>query len=259
MKDNFYVTLSSSASPNFFPKNTLSNFSVVIPPIYLESEKYGCCLTNISFENNFQILVKNKSRFFSWKYNNNVPISLELPLKIYANVYDIVFEINKLIIEKDKQIAIRNKSYRNPIFLECINNIITFKQNIIETKPIIHQTLVFNDELCQYLGLVFNKEYVNGENGDNITKMYINNHILQITSNIIDYEYVNNKKLPLLRQIGVDRRLDEYIYIAFDNFYYKSVKVDDINVITISIVDSVGNIVELDGGETVVTLHFKTI
>ena len=89
--DQFYVTLPSDSSANFFPDNTIASFRTKLAtPIELEPDKWEVGLVEISYPRGYKKhLLYNTLRF------DSTPI--KFPVKQYESPNDLIAHLTKIL------------------------------------------------------------------------------------------------------------------------------------------------------------------
>ena len=87
----------------------------------------------------------------------------------------------------------------------------------------------------------------------------VNNHIIRILCNIVKPEYINNLLVKQILQISVANQKvpGEYIHIIPRHISYRKLNFQHIQNIHLELLNNNLKSIQLQGGETLVTLHFR--
>ena len=260
------LTLPSNASMEYYPQNTLSNFTVK-PSQPFNGEGYECALTEIMYPNRlFNIredcntviirrMRKKKGDYYSHKGKLIIPPG-------YYNVEDLITAIDKSGLSK-------YVTRKNNEVLKSV--LITFdkveKKVTVEAK---HQYAIqFGCDIATVLGfpLAYDAEF-----GDKYSKIIEGVqkgefhatssgglNTLFVYTDIIQEQYVGGINAPLLRIINLDRRRNDEGNTShtFDRLYFARLKSSHFDSVNIRIYDDMGKLVHFEYGKVIVNLEFR--
>ena len=270
----FYLTLPSNSSMNYFPKNTLTNFNTKLHHEISLTDDWEVGLSDI-------ILPKN---WFNVDKNQYVVIKYFIPERdlvftsnkfhvrpgYYTNIESLAYQINTAIsrIRTD----IRGKADENES-LRDISNYITFHTNT--EINVIHERkievsidkfceLIFSEDLIDILGIKESDRevFTNMSGGElrqaiNVKPVYDIRQTFYIYCDILENVAVGDTLAPLLRTIDVEGERGTMIHRNFDQPRYLPVQKKNFDTLEILIKDGLGREVPFDKGSLIVTLHFR--
>ena len=93
---NFFITLPSNASMDFYKENKTSQFTVKLPnKLHIQNFKVG--LSEIHIPNNLlNVTEENNSIFIT--FEEIAMVTVEIQIKLYSKISDIVDEINNKLL-----------------------------------------------------------------------------------------------------------------------------------------------------------------
>jgi hypothetical protein len=80
---------------------------------------------------------------------------------------------------------------------------------------------------------------------------------LFIYCDIIDYQYVGDAYVPLLRNVVVENSFPKTAIAHYDNPHYVTINKSEINSIHVEIRDDTGEKIKFDQGKVIIKLHFR--
>ena len=273
MPDNHFFTieLSSNASLDVYPDNTLASFRTSLAePIELEEGKWWVSLSEITYPRN--VINVDQGRFdFYWYYKNKWLRNLKIPEGNYTSLTDIVSQMETAI---HRSRGVWNKQGKKDYLGDGSANskgVWTLSSNNLSN--------VSND-LFFILGLK-NSELFHGEVSQKPhfpvdTCRY---HQVYLYTDFIEPQFVGNSRAPLLRsfqlfdsrQIAMINALEEKsdnknsvpigtLHQVFDRSQKRLVTKRVLNDILIEIRSDFGDLVSFTGvGRTYVTLLFEKV
>ena len=248
----FYIYATSAAR---YPGNTQSDFKFELPyPIHL-NETYYCALSEIHIGNNQVPLPSEKDRTYSFSWGETESelernaTSFTIPHMYYKNISELIATLNasfEIYISNIFNVSFSYVEEYHKLFTVCTRN------------PPYHY-LKFSKVLSSILGFIpdeWNKiTYGLASKNVNFTPSITN---LYLTTNLTEPERVGNEMLPLLRKVVLQsENVGAYMSLTFNPRQYKLVRLKDIDVISIQILDEQGQLAEFEGsGEVICALHF---
>ena len=80
---------------------------------------------------------------------------------------------------------------------------------------------------------------------------------LFVYCDIIDYQFVGNAYVPLLRNVVVENSFPKTAIVHYDNPHYVNINKSEINTIHVEIRDDTGQNIKFDKGKVIIKLHFR--
>lgn len=237
----FYITLPSDSSMNFYPNNTVAHYTTKLTErVHLDGE-YEVALTEIIYPSNWLNFNDGMVMF------TDTPRELLLPNKLESGYFSNESEMIDYLNESMRAIGVRDATF--------VYSQLTRKVSIITTED---NTIRLNDALRDYLGFAKKYNFYIGET-ESVTKFDLNAgmHLMYIYSDIVSYSFVGDTKTPLLRVCNTSGGKGDETCVSFTNPQYVPVAHRDFETIEININNELGNPMPFITGKSVVTLHFR--
>ena len=191
--DSFTVELVSNASPQLFPNNTLSSFTVFLPEQVNLDGQWEVAISEISYPSMYQNVTEGKIMFYDEKLFKTTE-AYYLEPGLYSSITDIVEAMNILIQErnnhKDTCITIKVSRVTQKVKVYLANEESSLAISCTDLRHIFVGD-VRNDSGILMLG----KEPHEPTFACDIVRI----HSLMIYTDIAEYNTVGDTKAPLLR------------------------------------------------------------
>lgn len=260
--NNFYVTLDSGASPQFFDKNKISDFrNKLSTPIKLEHDQFEVALVECSYIHSELIVAKGELLFKSKTYyENTVSDNFENILFLKVRAERNIYNIDELLLDLSKQD--KNITFKK------------FEVNYVQIETTINCTISieFSPKIAAILGIEDSNNFILPEKNSKLSSnqkefvykisekinIYAGQTRMFIYSDIINPQYVGDSMTPLLRSfIYVGNEHDQGVTKSFKHLQYMDVKYPEFEYIHIWIRNESGESVLFESGTFSVTLHFR--
>ena len=286
---SFYVTLPSNSSMDLYPNNTLSEFAVQLKdPIRLDVQ-YEVALVEFTYKHSWSLEVGklvidllNERDYdtFNLVYHDGESISSfthrlngEIWTYYIKKEYNRRYELNKKGFLTNDVLAppsLYSPSNLNHDVIKDIRKSEWFKSVPSFTndpfKFVIYQPgysrIKFEGDILKILNLE-NNWYRSTTDNKFLSSGLIEDpspsiiQTLFIYCDIIDYQYVGNAYVPLLRNVVVDNSYLKTSWVQYDNPHYLNINKSEISVIRVEIRDDTGRKVKFDNGKVIAKLHFR--
>ena len=286
---SFYVTLPSNSSMDLYPNNTISAFSVSLKePIRLETN-YEVALVEMTYKHSWSL---NVGKLFVDLVDPNYLDTFNLIYHDGENIKNFAYRLNGEIVQfylrkkydrrfnlqqnslteentllPTTEFGITNQDYQ---VIEQIKSLQWFKTLPNFTADpfrfVIHilgkAKVRFDGNILKILNLR-EKWYETSENDKWISSGVIedtNPNLIQslfVYCDIIDYQYVGDEYVPLLRNVIVENSFPKTAIAHYDNPHYVNINKSEINSIHVEIRDDLGEKIKFDQGKVIVKLHFR--
>lgn len=244
---SFYATLPSNSSFEYYPENTLNNYTTKLHSTLRLEGNYEVGLVEMSYPQNW---IYKKDGVITFKIDKKID-TFKVKFQNYDTFKSIAEDVEKFCKEKNIPCSF---SYNN----------IEQKMKIdVKSPPYID----FSEGLNEELGFKHTNFHLSpgGFTPKSFVSRQLENKLkcisaLFIYCNIIDYQFIGNTFAPLLRTILVNENSDnygKYIDHIFSKPHYIPVSVNTIDTIEINIRDDTGEPIHFEAGKILVKLHFK--
>lgn len=195
----------------------------------------------------FFIKKEYMKRYLIFTSNDEIPEHIKIPSTHYDSLIrdqSVVNEINKSLIDNIPQF--RSEKYRIYIYVPKSQEIKFDGKilNILNLQNIWYKSQ--NDERYIQSGVI------NDPNPNFVQSLFI-------YCDIIDYQYVGDAYVPLLRNVVVDNQYLKTAWVHYDNPHYVSINKSQISTIKVEIRDDTGQKIKFDNGKVILKLHFRPI
>jgi hypothetical protein len=282
---SFYLTLPSNSSEKFYPDNTVAQFTTKLQTARELTGSWEVALAEISFTKTWHTVPLNTGMFI-YSCEPGTQIALPLPIRDSITATDFHFEIsfpfgyydtvvhlaeamNTAVNEMStrtnfpaidnqtgEHLMIKQDRDKWPAFRYSLNN----KRFGAMLQP---GTFVeFDDNISTVLGLRNNRLTNSGTSatliwGSGMCDLSGGIQDLYIYVDVVEHVPVGDTEAPLLRIVNANGRIGEYIHRIYDRPRYIPVQKNRFDSIECNIRDRFGKLVSFEGGQVVVTLHFR--
>ena len=240
--DQFYLTLPSDSSSQYYPENTTTTFKTKLSERIELNGEYEVGLAQLIYPNSwfnfdnsdesFWVSVKNRDDSFtkyvfaSGQFNDASALASHLTAKI--KVPGITFHYHQF--SRRMKLAITE------------NNM-----------------LVMSDALKIYLGFVTGDTVLTSGKYYSITTfdLHENLRLLYIYCDIASYTTVGDIRAPLLRVCDTEGQFGQTVRLIFTHPHYIPIARASFDDIEIHIKDEIGRAIPFEFGKAVVTLHIR--
>lgn len=263
MKD-FYLTLISNSSMNYFPENKTNSFTVHLPSYITLNGKWEVALVEIHYPFTFFNITDNNNSIFVKYYNDEDTHIEKLDTGYYDNIDDLIKIINSklksYLNQKDlisfdkitKRIIIDNNSFEGNTDLST---------NIIDKTKKTLFSISFQNRLAMQLGFAPQQ---------NILECTLSPHAINIGMgvpehffvycDIIDTQIIGDTSAKVLRIINTADRAIPFAQSCHKEFnlsHYVTINEKKFEKISIDIRDTTGDFLPFQFGVLTVKLHFR--
>ena len=268
--DHFYVTLPSNSSEQYFGKQPLCNYKTrLVKPVQLAVEEWEVGLAEIIYPHSWNNIRNGSFKIkmmhdTEWKWKK-----VSVPIALYESPNQLVTEIN---IQVKAVLGTKN------------HDKLYFSYSSLKRKLIVYLShgyeVHFPSELAVALG--FGDEDATLSNSRETNNVVLINgqetplkdqkkkiegpfhvdlnrglHTFFIYCNLVDYQFVGDANVPLLRAIPVSGSNGDVLVEKFQNIHYMDLSRSTFQEIEIHITDDTGANVPFEQGRVIVKLHFR--
>ena len=244
MASQFYLTLPSNSSMEYFPANTLTNFKTKLAqPIELTGE-WEVALSEFQYPRSWYNLRKGlDSHIYHRSGGEGYFLSSGVPHGYYRSVKEFVSAVNKTLKTN-------------------VNGDIWFTYNQLTRKMTVHvknkAKLFLSDRFASMVGFD-EKELEIAKNTEAPLPVDLEAgfHTMYLYTDIVEPQLVGDSKVSLLKVVKCSGEFGENVNVSFPNLQYVPVSVKSFETIEIDIKDDTQEKVPFEFGKVIVTLHFR--
>lgn len=286
---SFYITLPSNSSMELFPNNTMTDFTVILKePLRLDIQ-YEVALVELTYKHSWSLQVGRMIVRLTNEYSYDVfYLVYHDGENIKSFVNRLNGEVSEYYIKKEynrrydlfkanssESIALPKSEYNNRdkesnVISEIINSeyfrllprFSSDEHRFIMYIPGEKDEIWFDGDITKILNL--ERRWYFSSPDDKFLKSGViddpSPNIIQslfIYCDIIDYQFVGDSFVPLLRTVVVDNSYLKTAWVHYDNPHYLNVNKSEISSIKVQIRDDNGNKIRFENGKIIAKLHFR--
>jgi hypothetical protein len=264
---NFYLTLSSNSSMEYFSDNKTSNFTVKLPQTLTLDGKWSVALVDIHYQHTFNTVSEGNNKiFFNW-IDERFQSELVIQSKNYNSMGDLLTEI---ISSVHSSIEHKARFIRKGIVEKKLpNELLGFLDyNEDRQKLIINdlyrstcKEIIFQNRLALILG------YIPNENALVLKQKRITqpNLLYGIPDEMFVYcdniepQVIGHKMAQVLRIVSINKDLmfGETHHTEYQRLQYIPLLKKEFENISIELRDRTGKFMPFMFGNTILVLHFR--
>ena len=249
---DFYLVLPSNNSLDFFPQNTLTEYTTCLPNTINLTGDWEVGLVEIQYPHNwYNVPAEESCRTFRVRCqsadNGNGP-QAAYDFMIPAGYYHRVQTMLNQIEEKANHV------------LRSTNNAIHFKYDKISRKVSMDRSLcrlTLPPHIRKLLGMTMVSSFANNQSKADSVVVMDPCDSLFIYCDVLEPRVVGDSQVSLLRIVPVEGKHGELVTRIFENVHYVRVQRKHFQTIKIYIRDHTGKRVPFEQGTVYMTLHFR--
>jgi len=249
-EDNFFITLPSTSSRNFYPDNSMTNYRVILPAQIIFKGNYEVGLADLTFPKLFEV---TQHSFAVYNLETGYSKSYTIGKRVYRGAAEFVQYINDTL-HNDSEIDISISI--NP--LTSIVSVTVGPHCGFCTEPSLFNLLGFYDKLTLTdfqapLGDPSGKLSRSGTEPCTLNFIYA----IYLYTDIIAMEIVGDIKAKLLEIVPVNENNSGTVHYRADKIRYHPLEKKVVGEIEIQLRSSLGSPIPFAQGRVVTCLHFR--
>ena len=253
MMSEFYLTLPSNSSVEYYPENTLTSFTTRLPnSIHLEGD-WDVGLVEIQYPHNWYNIPEDlPKRTFSVRIRENRSNEINSSFSIAKGYYPTMTHVVNTIAKKINDCT--NKTTQNQITMEYdeitgkVSGLFEYDLQVRISDHMQRMLGLNNSSLMMTRGREWQAPY--GADLDPMDSLYV-------YCDVLEPRVVGDTLAPLLRIVPVAGKHGDLITRIYENVHYIRVQKKNFQTIEINIRDRTGKKVSFEPGTLNVTLHFR--
>lgn len=240
MSEQFYLTLPSNSSYDYFPNNTVAEYVTKLPNYIELTDHWQVALMEVHYPHTFNN-INGETFKFTLDPENTMPV-VEASIRpgYYPNIKSLVSTINSIIGNKNKIKLSYDRTTRK-VKIDVKNG-----AQLWLTEPFAS---ILGFPHATHITKVIESSYAADIN--------IAKSSLYIYCDIVEPQIVGDTTAPLLRIVQAEGQEGVMITKSFQNPLYVPVGKRSFDSLEISIRDDTGMKVPFCSGRSICTLHFK--
>jgi hypothetical protein len=243
-----FLVLPSNSSHEFFPNNTLANFTTRLPHEIDLSDGYEVGLTEVQYTHNW----------FSFTREDHVSFAYKDPRLHSKEGWHEIFILPGYYHDKGEFMKVFNYNLdthlhkRGKATWDKTSNIVTievYRDVILKLSPTLKKFLDFPEGQVE----MHKGQWHSGTEG------ILNNKItaLYVYCDIVRPRVVGDSRVSLLRPVPVTGDHGKNVFFSFTNVHYLPINTNIFQTVEIDIRDDTGQPVPFRSGRVVITLHLR--
>ncbi len=255
------VTLPSDGSHNFYPQNTLSNYTTKLPKAFEFVGEYECALSEIIFPNRLVNVREGFNNIETYRFTKKADRFQKHYKKwsIPSGSYDSIEKLISIM----QHLILRRYTIRNINGITISYDAET-KRVTVETK--FNYAIRFGSDISILLGFEVGKLSSRGLDmieGKRTGEFYASKsgglNTMYVYTDIIKEQIVGGIYAPLLKVINLEQKHnnEDTTSLTLDRLFYCNVKRSHFDNINIQLRDDTGELVHFEFGKVIIVLEFR--
>lgn len=254
----FYLTLPSNSSLQFYPDNTLTNFTTQLAHAVDLTGAWEVGLAEIQYPHTWHN-VHQEDGWIQVTNNHGQKGKMILPPGQYDTPEELIGGLNEMIEKRHYY----NHAYKKMEVEAVPTNTkpMEFSYHGITKKATIrikrNCRITMSEMLTSMLGMQSRHMSAGTHKGTNVVDVNQGFHSLYVYCNVVEARPVGDCEVPLLRIVPVEGKSGQIITKTYENIQYIPVLQKHFRTVEIDIKKDTGESVPFELGKLVVTLHFR--
>ncbi len=265
---HFYLTLPSNSSQQFFPDNTLTEFTTKLPSTIELTNEWEVGLAEIMFPRSWYtipkegLIFKVDYRGCDFETENDLKVEdavVEVKLRggFYKTMEEVQQELNHATSEalaetrlnlKMKPVTFYYKPLTRRMYITLMGGM------SVEFPPVLESVLGLSPgqrRMCNEMDDRYTFR------GDLSCDLKTGIHALYVYCDLLQYTHVGNIKAPLLRVVDSGGEAGDVVTRYYERPRYIPIQKKSFDTIQIIIRDDLGEKIQFENGKVLLTLHFR--
>lgn len=262
----FYITLASNSSMDYYKDNKTSNFTVQLPKTLTLDGKWKVALAEIYYQNTFHNVsegsnligfrFKSTSKSFEM-FDRECLQKFSIKINTYKNIEELLYAINWTFmgfISKNTNVDDTNSLLKY--------NERSGKVLVTEVAKKVFSDIYFNNRLAVILGFNPDQNAVNEDDEENIRTANLSFGIpdnMLVYCDIIDPQLFAHTTAKVMRVVNIDKKnkdFGEACHKEFQRLQYLPILKKEFENISIELRDKTGMLMPFEYGTSMIVLHF---
>jgi hypothetical protein len=240
----FYVTLPSTSSRQFYPENKLSSYTTKLhTPLKLNGDWEVSLVEMIYPRTWYNISGDDCTIRYKTTGDDEQLESASLSPGYYENVEQIIVEISKVLpAAARRNMLMYVKSQSRKMVIGCNNG----------------ACLQLTEHISRILGFENTTIFTKENYGSFQVDVHRGVYTFYVYTDIISSQYIGDAHAPLLRTVDVDHSIvGGMVCRTYNSPHYVPIKIRDIETIKVDIRLDSGELVPFESGQVISKLHFR--
>lgn len=262
MGDDFFITLMSNSSLNYYGENKTSGFTVHLPQKIQLTGDWVVALAELHYPYNFFNVTRGENVIYV-EFNNGEPQHGELNIKYRKFHISPGFYKNIECILKAVNAELSHVTGCNVLSLNEMDSRTVV--NLDKTRNAKLKSIIFAPRLAMQLGFNPEDNILNFDLSNNVGNIYFGvPDQMMIYTDIIEPVFVGHEKAQVIKIVNTTTGLKSCVFgdvhsKEFQSMHYIPVMKKDFESISIDIRDCTGSYMPFRHGVSTVKLHFRKL
>ena len=222
MATQFYLTLPSNSSMEYFPGNTVANFKVKLAESIQLTGDWEVALSKFNYPHTWSTLREGNHQTFVYNIGTGLDEVGIIRGTHYNNITGLVKDLNGCMTKEGQaKIKLTYSKSTLKVTVDVKKGAYIWLTGDIATALGLDQDTVINKKTAS--------PYVADINAG-FSSIYL-------YSNVVDAQFVGDVKVPLLRIVNTEGKYGQNVNVSFRNLQYMPVKVRSFTTVEIDIKD----------------------
>ena len=241
MASEFYLTLPSNSSMQYYPNNKTSSYITKIPTRLELNGEWEVGLAEIKYPHTWYNVREGKN-FLEVFRSHNWFAKIKIKAGYYKSIKEVVKKIMSNGLKEITDVKLVYDDTSKRITIKCKNNV----------------TVILKDDIARIFGFVTGTDIQAAVNrGFTLALPETGNQNLYVYTDIIRGQYYGDVVVPILQTVTVKGEHGTSISKHFERPHYIPLNKTNFDTIDINIRDEVGDLVAFEHGKVNITLHFR--
>ena len=246
MESEFYVTLPSNSSMEYFPDNKTSNFVTKLSRTLQLDGEWEVCLAEIDYPHTWHNIREGKNYVEIYAPHDLYLVFKTVEFSIqpgyYEKVQDVINALHKAGLANLTDVVLSYDDTFKRVTVKCGRRVV----------------IKLRGDIAKMFGFLNNTTIsASDEKGFTLALPETGNQYFYIYTDIIKSPYHGDVVVPIFRTVTVKGEHGSYVSKNFERPHYVPLNKNIFDTISINIRDEAGDLVAFEHGKVIITLHFR--
>lgn len=271
----FYLTLPSNSSAEYYPENTLTHFVTKLHNDIELSGEWEAALVDIMYPRNWYTIIDQHLKIIYKDGAKIYEINVSIPSGYYRDVLELLETINAVLDAECRKPFIKwstgsfedaatNQRQPNAELKidESLRLKFKYNERNREVVLIVPAFIIvrISKQLSRILGIESTKKFYNSEKAFKSSFMCDIEgglHAMYVYCDVLECVPVGDTVAPLLRIVEIKGEKGETVHIQYEKPRYIPLGKKHFDSIELDIRDDIGQNIPFDSGKLIATIHFR--
>jgi len=246
----FYITLPSNSSMDYYPENTVAQYTTKLNNAMELDGEWEVGLAEISFPFEMENVLEGECYFFLYSDEDNTRKTITVPGGYYKTLIELLLSLE---VAQEKDLAVSSEAI--PVKFSWVNSERRVRMRISQPYRVD-----FSRRLARLLGFSYQTNYSNV--GNYISKVLrpqvrTRIHSVYVYCDVVEHVAVGDTKAPLLRIVNKSSKGENVVHKTFNPPLYIPLQKKCFDTMEINLMTDTGQPVPFRFGKSFVVLEFR--